>query len=79
MPQVDFDSTPKEQVIAMLANAPDDVSFEEIQYDIEMLERLNISERDSREGRAYTQAEFEERMAKLLAELEQEARERKGR
>ena len=79
MPGFDFDATPKEQVIAMLGNMPDDLTFEDIQYHIDVLESWNLSEQSIREGRVYTQAEVEERMERLLARLEQEARERDNR
>lgn len=69
---MNYDLSPKEQVLAWLADMPDDASFEEIQYDIYMLEGLNISERDIREGRVRTQAEMEEWVKQWLTALEQE-------
>lgn len=68
---MNYDLSPKEQVLAMLADMPDDAGFEEIQYDIYLLEGLNIAERDIREGRVHTQAEIEERMKQWLTELGQ--------
>jgi anti-sigma-K factor RskA len=69
---VNYDLSPKEQVLAMLVDVPDDVGFEEIQDDIYLLARLNIAERDSREGRVRTQAEMEEWVKQWQTALEQE-------
>jgi hypothetical protein len=40
MPQVDFDATPKEQVIAMLRHLPDDLTFVDIQYHVYVREQI---------------------------------------
>jgi len=58
--------TAKEEVLEMLRHLPDNVTFEEILYHIEMLEGLRLSEQDSREGRVITNAEFKERMKEWL-------------
>lgn len=59
-------TTAKEEVIEMLRHLPDNVTFEEILYHVEMLEGLKLSEQDSLEGRVITHGEFKERMKEWL-------------
>lgn len=79
MPRVDLDSTPKEQLIAMLGNLPDDLTFEDIQYHLYVLEKFNKVWRARGKVKVYTQEEVEEWMEKRFATLEQEASERENR
>jgi predicted transcriptional regulator len=58
---------PKACVIEALNHLPDDATYEDIQYEIEFLERLNSSEQNIREGRFITHEEFKERFKQWLS------------
>jgi hypothetical protein len=59
--------TPKASVIEALSHLPDDATYEDILYHVEMLEGLDLSEQDSREGRVITHDEFKERVKQWLS------------
>jgi len=59
-------STAKEEVRKMLAQIPDDSSFEDIQYHIYVREKIERGLRDIEEGRILDQEEIERRMSKWL-------------
>jgi len=59
-------STAKEEVRKMLAQIPDDSSFEDIQYHIYVREKIERGLKDIEEGRILDQEEIERRMSKWL-------------
>jgi predicted transcriptional regulator len=59
-------STAKEEVRKMLDQLPDDASFEDIQYHIYVLEKIERGLKDIEEGRLLSQEEVEQRMSKWL-------------
>jgi hypothetical protein len=63
----DLTASPKTRVIEMLRHLADDATYEDIPYHVEMLEGLDLSEQDSREGRVITNEEFKERMEPWLS------------
>lgn len=58
--------SPKEQVLEGVRNLPDNVTFEEILYWVDLMERLRLSDEDVREGRVYTHEEARALMDKWL-------------
>jgi hypothetical protein len=58
--------TAKEEVLAFLRNMPDDLTFDEIMYELFMLEKLKESERAIMEGRFFTHEEIQERFRQWL-------------
>jgi predicted transcriptional regulator len=56
----------KQKVMELLAQLPDDCSFEDIQYHLYVRQKVEQGLRDADEGRTYTQEEVEARMAKWL-------------
>jgi len=59
-------STAKEEVQKMLEQIPDDSSFEDIQYQIYVREKIEHGLKDIEEGRIHDQEEIERRMSKWL-------------
>jgi predicted transcriptional regulator len=59
-------STAKEEVRKMLERIPDDASFEDIQYNIYIREKIESGLRDIKEGHVLSQEEVEQRMSKWL-------------
>lgn len=59
--------TPKACVIEALNHLPDNATFEDILYCVDMLEGLELAELDSREGRVITNDEFKERVRQWLS------------
>jgi hypothetical protein len=58
--------TVKEEVRKLLDQIPDDASFEGIQYDIYVREKIERGLKDVEERRVLSQDEIEKRMAKWL-------------
>jgi predicted transcriptional regulator len=56
----------KEEIIKILDNIPDDVSFEDIQYHIYVREKIERGLKDTEEGRVLSQEEMERRISKWL-------------
>lgn len=59
-------SKPKEEVRKMLAQIPDDASFEDIQYHIYVREKIECGLKDIEEGHVLSQEEVEQRMSRWL-------------
>jgi hypothetical protein len=59
--------SPKEQVMELLKEIPDDSTFEEIQYHLYVRQKIQHGIKDVEEGGTYTQEEMEKRMEKWLA------------
>jgi predicted transcriptional regulator len=57
----------KARVIDLISQLPDDATYEDILYEIEFLERLDLSEHDIREGRFFTHDELKERMKQWIS------------
>ena len=60
-------TTAKAEVAAMLRNLPDDCTFEDIRYNIGLLQRMQEAEDDIAAGRIYTQEEVEARFGRWLS------------
>jgi predicted transcriptional regulator len=58
--------TAKQEVRDLLENLPEDCTFEDIQYHLYVLQKIERGMKDAREGRIYTQKEVEKNMAKWL-------------
>lgn len=58
--------TVKQEVSNLISRLPDDCSLEDIQYHLYVLQKIQRGLKDAEEGRVYSQAEFEKRMAKWL-------------
>jgi hypothetical protein len=58
--------TPKEAVRSMLDNLPDDLTYEDIQYHIYVLQKIELALEDVEAGRVLSQEEVERRMEKWL-------------
>ena len=56
--------SPKEEVMQLLKELPDDSTLEEIQYHLYVRQKIQRGIKDVEEGRIYTQEEMEKRMAK---------------
>ena len=61
-------SAVKEEVRRLLERLPDDVSFEDVQYHLYVLQQIERGVRDVEEGRVVSQEEMERRMARWLDE-----------
>lgn len=61
--------TPKQAVQRMLTNLPDSASYEEIQYRIYALEKIQRGLDDTAAGRLYTHEEVEQKVEKWLTAL----------
>jgi hypothetical protein len=59
----------KEEVQSILERLPDDVSLEEIQYHIHVLQKVGRGEADLQDGRRLSQAEVEQSFARCLEKL----------
>ena len=59
-------TTPKQAVRKMLEGVPDDASYEDIQYHIYVLGKIEKGLKDSEKGNLVPQEEVERRMAKWL-------------
>lgn len=58
--------TAKQEVGELLNNLPEDCTFDDIQYHLYVLQKINRGLRDVEEGNVYTQEEMEERLAKWI-------------
>ncbi len=58
--------TAKEEIRNILDRLPEDASFEDIQYQIYVCQKVAKGEADGREGRTLTQAQVEERLTRWL-------------
>lgn len=58
--------TAKQEVSDLLKRLPDDCSFEDVQYHLYVLQKIERGLKDAEEGRVYTQEEVEKIMAKWL-------------
>ncbi|MBI1811766.1 MAG: hypothetical protein HY035_11400 [Nitrospirae bacterium] len=56
----------KQEVNSLLNRLPDDCSFEDIQYHLYVLQKIERGLKDSAEGRVYSQEEVEKMMSKWL-------------
>ncbi len=54
-------------MIDLISQLPDDATYEDILDEIEVLERLDRSEQDIREGRFFTHEEIKERFKQWLS------------
>lgn len=54
--------TAKEEVLEMIRRLPDDVSIQEIEYNVSLLAGIHESIQDIEAGRTFTQAEVERLM-----------------
>jgi len=61
-----FMSQPKERVRRLLDRLPDDVSLEDIQYHLYVLQKIERGLKAVEEGRTLTQEEVERRIEKWL-------------
>jgi predicted transcriptional regulator len=61
-------SNVKEEIRRMLDQLPEDVSFEDVQYHIYVMQKLERGLKDLEEGRVVTQEEMERRMDRWLDE-----------
>ena len=59
--------TAKEEVSKLLAKLPDDCTYEDIQYHLYVIQKVERGLRDAKEGRVLSQEDVEKRMAKWLA------------
>ena len=57
----------KQEINNLLNRLPDDCSFEDIQYHLYVLKKIERGLKDASEGRIYSQEEVERMMAKWLA------------
>lgn len=58
----------KQEVNSLLNRLPDDCSFDDIQYHLYVLQKIERGLKDSAEGRVYSQEEVEKMMSKWLTE-----------
>ncbi len=59
-------SNAKDEVIQLVQKLPSDATFEDIQYHIYVREKVEKGLKDIQEGRALSQVQVEEKMAKWL-------------
>ena len=57
----------KQEINNLLKRLPDDCSFEDIQYHLYVLQKIERGLKDASEGRIYSQEEVERMMSKWLA------------
>ncbi len=57
----------KQEINNLLNRLPDDCSFEDIQYHLYVLQKIERGLKDASEGRIYSQEEVERMMSKWLA------------
>lgn len=60
-------TTAKEEVKKLLDRLPDDVSYEDIQYHVYVIQKIHRAMAEVEKGHFFTQEEMEQRMAKWLA------------
>lgn len=65
--------TAKEQVLRMLRTLPDDCTFEDIQYHLYVLDKIERGRRSAETAPTHAHAEVETRLRKYLAETPGEA------
>ena len=58
--------TPKQAVLDLLKGFPEDVSFEDIQYHLRVLQKAHKGMKDEEEGRTLSQDEMEKQFEKWL-------------
>ena len=58
--------TAKQEVAQLLTQLPDDVTLEDIQYHLYVLEKIQRGRADIEAGRSYTHEQARERLAKWL-------------
>jgi predicted transcriptional regulator len=58
--------TAKQEVGKLLNNLPEDCTFDDIQYHLYVLQKIDKGLRDAEEGNVYTQEEMEERLGKWI-------------
>lgn len=61
-----LENTVKAEVIEMLRELPDDCTLEDIQYQLDVYERVKAGRRDFEEGRTHTHEEAREHLRKWL-------------
>ena len=60
--------TAKEEAIQLIRRLPDDTTLEEIQYHLNVKQKVQRGMRDVEEGRVYSQEEVEKRMKRWVSE-----------
>lgn len=58
--------TAKQEVNKLLSRLPDDCTFEDVQYHLYVLQKIERGLIDAEEGRVYSQEEVEKMMSKWL-------------
>lgn len=58
--------TVKEDVNRILSNLPDDCTYEDVQYHLYVIQKVERGRKDKEAGRVYSQEEMEQRMSKWL-------------
>lgn len=58
--------TAKQEVSKLLTRLPDDCTFEDVQYHLYVLQKIERGLKDAEEGRVYSQEEVEKMMSKWL-------------
>lgn len=58
--------TVKQEVSRILANLPDDCTYEDVQYHLYVIQKVERGVKDKEADRVYSQEEMEKRMAKWL-------------
>ncbi len=58
--------TAKQEVGKLLNNLPEGCTFDDIQYHLYVLQKINKGLRDAEDGNVYTQEEMEERLGKWI-------------
>lgn len=56
----------KDDVLELLKNLPDDVTLEDIQYHLQVLEGIRRGQEDIRDGRVASDAQARERLGRWL-------------
>ncbi|MBF0465154.1 MAG: hypothetical protein HQK88_02300 [Nitrospirae bacterium] len=60
--------TPKQEIVSLINQLPEDCSFEDIQYHLYVLQKIEKGMSDVSEGCIYSQDEAEKIMSKWLVE-----------
>lgn len=58
--------TAKQEVNQLLHRLPDDCTFEDIQYHLYVMQKIERGLCDAREGNVYTQEEIEKKLSKWI-------------
>lgn len=58
--------TAKQEIGKLLDNLPEDCTFDDIQYHLYVLQKINRGLNDAEKGNVYTQEEMEERLTKKI-------------